>query len=114
MKVRIETFIIKSSDSSGCPCNIDCQSGCSECDHPVCQCADKKENDQWNKCIDTNGAILGRCFDDCADDESCEAICTAEFKQNQKRCPCEVFTQSLWLKLCNYNQVYDKTRVSLL
>ena len=95
MKVRIETFIIKSSDSSGCPCNIDCQSGCSECDHPICQCADKKENDQWNKCIDANGAILGRCFDDCADDESCEAICTAEFKQNQKRCPCEVFTQSL-------------------
>ena len=75
---------------SGCPCNIECQSGCSECDHPVCQCADKKENDQWNRCIDTNGAILGRCFDDCEDDESCEAICTAEFKQNQKKCPCEV------------------------
>ena len=45
--------------------------------------------------IDANGAIFGRCFDDCADDESCEAICTAEFKQNQKRCPCEVFTYSL-------------------
>ena len=51
---------------------------------------DVTKNENWNKCLDTNGQRLGRCIYDCKDDEWCEADCVWEFKVETDDCPCEV------------------------
>ena len=47
-------------------------------------------NQDWNDCIDDNGATLGRCVYACNGNENCEADCLDSFKNRQDNCPCEV------------------------
>ena len=60
---------------------------------------DLEMNQDWNICIDDNGATLGRCVYACDGNESCEADCIDSFKNRQANCPCEVPIQrsSLYL-----------------
>ena len=92
-----------------CPCEIGCPDGCEDCQNPVCECEvkwtimcytkfqisfqDLETNQDWNICIDDNGATLGRCIYACDDNESCETDCVNSFKIRQTNCPCEVWTQ---------------------
>ena len=53
----------------------------------------KKENSDWNDCIDDNGSKLGRCINACNNNvaiEWCEDQCLNQFKFRQSNCPCEV------------------------
>ena len=72
-----------------CPCESECIDGCEGCHNPVCQCKEKRENPEWNSCIDSNSIKLGRCMYDCNDDLECETDCTQQFKSRQQNCPCE-------------------------
>ena len=49
-----------------------------------------ESNQDWNICIDENGATLGRCVYACDGNESCETDCLDSFKIRQSNCPCEV------------------------
>ena len=51
---------------------------------------DLETNQDWNICIDENGATLGRCVYACDGNESCETDCLDSFKIRQTNCPCEV------------------------
>ena len=62
-------------------------------------------NQDWNDCIDDNGATLGRCVYACNGNDSCEADCIDGFKNRQANCPCEVPIQRLYLYLM---QVFRK------
>ena len=88
-----------------CPCEIGCLDGCDDCDNAVCQCEvrysmitdgcnpiikDLETNQDWNICIDDNGATLGRCIYACDGNKSCEDNCLDGFKSRQANCPCEV------------------------
>ena len=50
----------------------------------------KEENEEWNRCIDSNGMILGRCVYGCVGNDECKDDCVAEFEERQLDCPCEV------------------------
>ena len=50
----------------------------------------KELNADWNKCLEENSAILGRCSYDCNGNINCVADCYDEFNQRQQQCPCEV------------------------
>ena len=54
---------------------------------------DLDTNEDWNMCIDDNGATLGRCVYACDGNESCETDCLDSFKLRQANCPCEVTAQ---------------------
>ena len=60
---------------------------------------DLETNQDWNICIDDNGATLGRCVYACDGNESCEAECLDSFKSRQANCPCEVPTKRMFLRL---------------
>ena len=49
-----------------------------------------EENPDWNRCIDDNSIMLGRCVHACNDDQGCEDDCLNRFKTRQLNCPCEV------------------------
>ena len=50
----------------------------------------KENNEEWNRCIDSNGVILGRCVYGCGGNSECKDDCVAEFEERQLNCPCEV------------------------
>ena len=54
-------------------------------------------NADWNSCIDSNGASLGRCINNCKNESECENSCLNIFKSNQLNCPCEVkYIETRW------------------
>ena len=50
----------------------------------------KRQNDDWNECIDNSSIVLGRCIIDCNENHICEAECLKSFKNEHNDCPCEV------------------------
>ena len=54
----------------------------------------KETNEEWNRCIDSNGMILGRCVYGCGANSDCKDDCVAEFEERQLNCPCEVCVYS--------------------
>ena len=50
---------------------------------------DLETNQDWNLCIDDNGATLGRCVYACNGNLDCEIDCLDSFKSRQANCPCE-------------------------
>ena len=100
-----------------CPCELLCLDGCTDCENPVCQCQvidliyifytiyipnnilssqitlifkERESNEEWNRCLDSNSLILGRCVYGCDGNEECKDQCVAEFEERQLNCPCEV------------------------
>ena len=51
---------------------------------------DKENNEEWNRCLDSNSLIWGRCIYDCGGNDECKGICVDEFEKNLLNCPCEV------------------------
>ena len=58
----------------------------------------KESNEEWNRCLDTNGVILGRCVYECGENEECRNQCVNEFDERQLNCPCEASTQIYLVK----------------
>ena len=51
---------------------------------------EKEVNLDWNKCLDENSLLVGRCLYECNGDMNCVADCYDEFTERQIQCPCEV------------------------
>ena len=42
----------QNSKSLECPCNANCED-CDNCENPICNCRDWKEQDDWKSCTDS-------------------------------------------------------------
>ena len=51
---------------------------------------DRESNEEWNRCLDSNGIIWSRCIYACAGNAECKDNCVAEFEEQVLNCPCEV------------------------
>ena len=66
----------------------------------------KESNKEWNRCIDSNAIIFGRCWHGCDSDNQCKNDCAAEFEEIQLSCPCEVgFSNIVCLMLLNFRKI---------
>ena len=50
----------------------------------------KEINEDWNKCLEENSSVLGRCIYACNGNRNCDADCSDQFRERQLECPCEV------------------------
>ena len=81
-----------------------CPDGGTDCPNPVCQCQvtylniiyipskrsikimtlifkDKENNEEWNRCLDSNSLIWGRCIYACGSNAECTDDCVTEFQE---------------------------------
>ncbi|CAG5114057.1 Oidioi.mRNA.OKI2018_I69.chr2.g8137.t1.cds [Oikopleura dioica] len=75
---------------SDCPCGVNCPNGCEDCEHPTCQpspCEIPEENKDFLRCKNSNEKMLNGCLSNCYSYD-CSEICTQEFLENTKNCPC--------------------------
>ena len=51
---------------------------------------DKENNEEWNRCLDSNSLIWGRCIYACGSNAKCTDDCVTKFQEQLMNCPCEV------------------------
>ena len=50
--VNAISLILNNIKSLECPCNANCED-CDNCENPICNCRDWKEQDDWKSCTDS-------------------------------------------------------------
>ncbi|CAG5101913.1 Oidioi.mRNA.OKI2018_I69.chr1.g58.t1.cds [Oikopleura dioica] len=77
----------------GCPCNIDCPTGCQDCPAFVCSaCFSPENNEDHVNCIEFFGNELSKCTKNCENElfrSLCQDQCDQEYFINIETCPCE-------------------------
>ena len=70
---------------------------------------ERESNEEWNRCLDSNSLILGRCIYGCGENEDCKDQCVTEFEDRQLNCPCEVSIESEKLKFKIALYIFSQT-----
>ena len=74
---------------NSCPCHGPCLAGCFDCASLFCQCANQELNADFIACETRYTSIYIDCVSGCGTDLACNGVCSREFDNHLKSCPCQ-------------------------
>ncbi|CBY10310.1 unnamed protein product [Oikopleura dioica] len=86
-----ECLAIFSGCDVSCPCGLECELGCVDCEHPICEriCENaQEENEEYKACLQKAQDNFIGCTKECPPDMSCHDSCYAIYQEELSDCPC--------------------------
>ncbi|CBY31067.1 unnamed protein product [Oikopleura dioica] len=86
-----ECLAIFSGCDVSCPCGLECELGCVDCEHPICEriCENaQEENEEYKACLQKAQDNFIGCTKECPPDMNCHDSCYATYQEELSDCPC--------------------------